>query len=92
MVTDIGVDIDPEMFVEAAKEKKADIVGVSALLTTTMVGMKDVIDSVREAGIKAKVMIGGASITTEYADEIGADGYAPDAPAAVREAAGLVEP
>jgi 5-methyltetrahydrofolate--homocysteine methyltransferase len=90
MVTDIGVDIDPEMFVEAAKEKKADIVGVSALLTTTMVGMKDVIDSVREAGIKAKVMIGGASITTEYADEIGADGYAPDAPAAVREAAGLV--
>jgi len=92
MVTDIGVDVDPEKFVEAAKEKNADIVGVSALLTTTMVGMKDVIDSVREAGIKAKVMIGGASITNEYADEIGADGYAPDAPAAVREAAGLVEP
>ncbi len=92
MVTDIGVDVDPDKFVEAAKEKKADIVGVSALLTTTMVGMKDVIDSVREAGIKAKVMIGGASITTEYADEIGADGYAPDAPATVREAAGLLEP
>lgn len=92
MVTDIGVDVDPEKFVEAAKEKKADIIGVSALLTTTMVGMKDVIDSVREAGIKAKVMIGGASITTEYADEIGADGYAPDAPAAVREAAALIEP
>ena len=91
MVTDIGVDVDPDKFVEAAKEKKADIVGVSALLTTTMVGMKDVIDSAREAGLKAKVMIGGASITTEYADEIGADGYAPDAPAAVREATGLVE-
>jgi 5-methyltetrahydrofolate--homocysteine methyltransferase len=92
MVTDIGVDVDPETFVEAAKEKKADIIGVSALLTTTMVGMKDVIDSVGEAGIKTKVMIGGASITTEYADEIGADGYAPDAPSAVREAAGLLEP
>jgi 5-methyltetrahydrofolate--homocysteine methyltransferase len=91
MVTDIGVDVDPEKFVEAAREKNADIIGVSALLTTTMVGMKDVIDSVREAGIKAKVMIGGASITNEYADEIGADGYAPDAPAAVREAAGLLD-
>ena len=91
MVTDIGVDVDPDKFVEAAKEKKADIIGVSALLTTTMVGMKDVIDSVGEAGIKAKVMIGGASITTEYANQIGADGYAPDAPAAVREAEGLLE-
>jgi 5-methyltetrahydrofolate--homocysteine methyltransferase len=92
MVTDIGVDVDPEAFVEAAKEKKAEVIGVSALLTTTMVGMKDVIDSVREAGIQAKVMIGGASITTEYANEIGADGYAPDAPSAVREATGLVGP
>ncbi len=91
MVTDIGVDIDPEKFVETAKEKNADIIGVSALLTTTMVGMKDVIDSVREAGIKVKVMIGGASITDEYADEIGADGYAPDAPAAVREAAKMLD-
>lgn len=91
MVTDIGVDVDPEKFVEAAREKNADIIGVSALLTTTMVGMKHVIDSVREEGLKAKVMIGGASITNEYADEIGADGYAPDAPAAVREAAGLLD-
>jgi 5-methyltetrahydrofolate--homocysteine methyltransferase len=91
MVTDIGVDVDPDKFVEVAKEQNADIIGVSALLTTTMVGMKDVIDSVGEAGIKAKVMIGGASITTEYADEIGADGYAPDAPAAVKEAAGLIK-
>ncbi|GAF83510.1 unnamed protein product, partial [marine sediment metagenome] len=90
MVTDIGVDVDPDKFVEAAKEKNADIIGVSALLTTTMVGMKNVIDSVREAGLKTKVMIGGASITKEYADDIGADGYAPDAPAAVREAKGLV--
>ncbi len=91
MVTDIGVDVDPEKFVEAAREKNADIIGVSALLTTTMVGMKEVIDSVREAGLKAKVMVGGASITNEYADEIGADGYAPDAPAAVRGAAGLLD-
>ncbi len=90
MVTDIGVDVEPYKFVEAAKERNADIIGVSALLTTTMVGMKKVVELGREAGITARVMIGGASVTAEYAEEIGADGYAPDAPASVREAKKLV--
>ncbi len=91
MVTDIGVDVDPSKFVEAAKENNADLIGVSALLTTTMMGLKDVIETVKEAGLKAKVMIGGASITQEFADEIGADGYAPDAPSAVKKAKELVK-
>jgi 5-methyltetrahydrofolate--homocysteine methyltransferase len=90
MVTDIGVDVGPDKFVEAAKENNADIIGVSALLTTTIMGMKDVIKAVKEAGLKAKVMVGGASVTQEFADEIGADGYAPDAPSAVKKAKELV--
>jgi len=90
MVTDMGVDVDPDKFVEAAKENDADLIGVSALLTTTMMGMKDVIQAVRGAGLKVKVMIGGASVTQEFADKIGADGYAPDAPSAVGKAKELV--
>jgi 5-methyltetrahydrofolate--homocysteine methyltransferase len=90
MVTDIGVDVGPDKFVEAAKENNADIIGVSALLTTTIMGMKDVIKAVKEAGLKAKVMVGGASVTQEFADEIGADGYAPDAHSAVKRAKELV--
>ncbi len=91
MVTDLGVDVDPNKFVEAAKENNADLIGVSALLTTTMMGMKDVIKAVKEAGLKAKVMIGGASVTQEFAHKIGADGYAPDAPSAVGKAKELVK-
>ena len=91
MVTDIGVDVGPEKFVEVAKEKGADIIGVSTLLTTTMVKMEDVIKAVKEAGLKAKVMIGGASVTQEFADKIGAEGYAPDAPSAVGKARELVK-
>jgi len=91
MVTNIGVDVGAEKFVEAAKENNADIIGVSALLTTTMVKMEDVIKAVKEAGLKAKVMIGGASVTQEFADKIGADGYAPDAPSAVGKARELVK-
>lgn len=91
MVTDIGVDVGAEKFVEVAKEKGADIIGVSALLTTTMVKMEDVIKAVKEAGLKAKVMLGGASVTQEFADKIGADGYAPDAPSAVGKARELVK-
>ena len=90
MVTDIGVDVDPDKFVEAAKENNADIIGVSALLTTTIMGMKDVIKAMKEAGLKAKVVVGGASVTQEFADEIGADGYAPDAPSAVKRVKELV--
>jgi len=91
MVTDIGVDVDPDRFVEAAKENNADLIGVSALLTTTMMGMEDVVKAVKGAGLKAKVMIGGASVTQEFADKIGADGYAPDAPSAVGKAKELVK-
>jgi len=91
MVTDVGVDVGPEKFVEAAKEKNADIIGISALLTTTMVKIEDVIKAAKGAGVEAKVMIGGASVTQEFADKIGADGYAPDAPSAVGKARELVK-
>ena len=91
MVTDVGVDVGPEKFVAVAREKKADIIGISALLTTTMVKMEDVIKAAKGAGLKAKVMIGGASVTQEFADKIGADGYAPDAPSAVGKARELVK-
>ena len=91
MVTDLGVDVDPNKFVEAAKENNADLIGVSALLTTTMMGLKGVIETVKEAGLNTKVMIGGASVTQEFADKIGADGYAPDAPSAVKKAKELVK-
>jgi len=91
-IVDLGVDISPEKFIEAAKEKKANIIGVSALLTTTMTGMKDVVQAIRESDLKGKVkvMIGGAPITQSYADEIGADGYAPDASSAAGRAKQLL--
>ncbi len=84
-VVDLGVDVPPEKFVEAAKEKDGTIVALSALLTTTMTMMKNVIQALEKAGIreKTKVMIGGAPITQQYADEIGADGYSDNASAAV---------
>ena len=81
-VQDLGVDVPAEKYVKAAVEG-ANIVGLSALLTTTMVGMKGVIESLKEKGAKAKVIIGGAPLTQNYADEIGAQGYAPDAASAV---------
>ena len=84
-ITDLGIDIPPDKFVEAVKTEQPDIVGMSALLTTTMPAMKDTIDALVEAGLreKVKVMIGGAPITQAFAEEIGADGYAPDAASAV---------
>jgi len=91
-VIDLGVDISPEKFVEAAKEKKAQLIGLSALLTTTMVSMKEVIEAVRKPDLKdVKIMIGGAPVTQSYADEIGADGYAPDAASAVDKAKELIK-
>ena len=81
-VVDIGIDVAPETFVAAAKENKAQIIGISALLTTTMTNMKAVVDAVKESGISAKTMIGGAPVTQAFCDEIGADGYAPDAASA----------
>jgi len=84
-VIDLGIDVDPEKFMEATKENNASIIGLSCLLTTTMAAMEDVIFSINNSQLNAKVkiMIGGAPITQKYADEIGADGYAPDAARAV---------
>jgi 5-methyltetrahydrofolate--homocysteine methyltransferase len=80
-VIDLGVDVPPEKFVEAVKENSPDIVGMSALLTTTMVEMEDIIKELKKAGLrdKVKVIIGGAPITREYAEKIGADAAARDA-------------
>jgi len=87
-VIDLGVDVPPEKFVEAAKQKDGSIVALSALLTTTMTMMKKVIEALEAAGVRqtTKVMIGGAPITQQYADEIGADGYSDNASAAVAKA------
>jgi len=91
-VVDLGVDVSPEKFVEATKEKEAEIIALSALLTTTMVAMKEVIEAVRKSEVNdAKIMIGGAPVTQSYADEIGADGYAPDAASAVDKAKELMQ-
>ncbi|MGQ9631349.1 MAG: corrinoid protein [bacterium] len=91
-IIDLGTDVPPEKFISAIKENKAGIVGMSALLTTTMPSMKKTIDAIEEAGLrdKVKVMIGGAPVTQKYADEIGADGYAPDAASAVDKAKELL--
>ena len=91
-VIDLNVDVAPEKFVEAVKENGAKLVGLSALLTTTMVSMKEVLEALDAAGLKGKVktMVGGAPVTQEYADQIGADGYAPDAASAVEKAKELL--
>jgi len=92
-VIDIGVDVPAEKFVEEAKKNNANIVGMSALLTTTMTGMKEVVKMFRanDKVKDVKVMVGGAPLTQEYADSIGADGYAPDAASAVDLAANLLK-
>ena len=84
-VIDIGVDQAPESFVESAQAQEAQIVALSALLTTTMPAMKDTIDAIVEAGLRddVKIIVGGAPVTQSFADEIGADGYAADAASAV---------
>ena len=89
-VVDIGIDVPPETFVQAAKENNAHVIGISALLTTTMTNMKAVVDAVKESGISAKTMIGGAPVTQAFCDEIGADGYAPDAASAADLAASFL--
>jgi 5-methyltetrahydrofolate--homocysteine methyltransferase len=89
-VIDLGVNVPAARFVEAAIEHDAHLVGLSALLTTTMPNMRGVVEAIRAAGIGAKVVVGGAPVTPEFADQIGADGYAPDAGAAVDLARGLL--
>ena len=82
-VVDAGVDVSPDKFVAKAKEVSPQIIGLSALLTTTMPAMEKTIQAIKTAGIPAKVMIGGAPVTQTYADKIGADGYSADAASAV---------
>ena len=82
-VIDLGVNVAPARFVEAAREHDAHLIGVSALLTTTMPNMRAVVEAVRAANLSTRVVIGGAPITAEFAAQIGADGFAPDAGSAV---------
>jgi 5-methyltetrahydrofolate--homocysteine methyltransferase len=83
-VVDLGVDASVEKFMSAAKEHNAGIIGMSALLTTTMINMKHVLEALPAAGLgHVKVAVGGAPVTQSFADEIGADGYAPNAASAV---------
>jgi len=92
-VYDLGVDVPTEIFVKKVEELKPDILGLSALLSTTMVKQREVIEALNKKGIrnKVKVMIGGAPITSEWAEEIGADGYAIDAITAVNRAKELIK-
>ena len=89
---DLGTDADPADFVAAVREHQPHLVGMSALLTTTMVQMKSTIEALEEAGLRGsiKIMVGGAPVTAAFAEEIGADGYAPDAATAVDIARSLV--
>lgn len=89
-VIDLGVNVPPARFVEAIKQHSAKLVGLSALLTTTMPAMRDTAKAIRDAGLTVKVVIGGAPITQEFAHEIGADAYAPDAGSAVDTAMALL--
>jgi len=92
-VVDLGIDVSKEKFIESAKNEKPDILGMSALLTTTMIQMKEIIDELNRTSLPKRpiVLIGGAPITQSYADEIKADGYAPDAASAVDVAKRLLK-
>jgi len=92
-VHNLGTDITPEGFVEAIKEKEPDVLGLSALLTTTMGMMKETVDAVKESGLRdrIKIIVGGAPVNQAFAEKIGADGYAPDAGSATRLAKALLQ-
>jgi 5-methyltetrahydrofolate--homocysteine methyltransferase len=90
-VVDLGIDVAPEKFISATKENNAELVALSALLTTTMTAMKSTIDEMKKAGLNVKTIIGGAPVTQAYAEEIGATGYAPDAASAVDKAKELLK-
>jgi len=83
-VVDLGVDVNSETFVKTAAEKNADVIALSALLTTTMPSMESTVKAVREAGMATRTIIGGAPVTRAFSDQIGADGYSADAPGAVK--------
>ena len=91
-IIDLGTDVTPEGFVKAVQESKAQLVGMSALLTTTMPSMSATIQALEEAGVRdqVKVLVGGAPVTDAFAEQIGADGFGPDASAAVRVAKSLM--
>jgi 5-methyltetrahydrofolate--homocysteine methyltransferase len=91
-VVDLGTDVGPQKFVEAVRSHEPQLIGMSALLTTTMPSMGATIEALKEAGLReqVKVMVGGAPITQEFAEKIGADGFAPDASSASRRAKALV--
>jgi len=91
-VIDLGEDVKPDQFVNSVKQEEAQLVGMSALLTTTMPAMKATVEALKEAGLldKVKTIIGGAPVTQEFADKIGADGYAPDAATGVKKAKELI--
>lgn len=91
-VTDLGVDVAPERFVQAIEKHGCQVLGMSALLTTTMLRMRETIEALKAAGFREKirVMVGGAPVTRRFADEIGADGYAEDAVSAVEKARELL--
>jgi len=90
-IVDLGTDVTPEKFVEAAKNG-VDIIGLSALLTTTMQAMENTIQAIRSAGLReqVKIIVGGAPVTAEFASQIGADGFAPDASQAATLARSLI--
>ncbi|MCK4599132.1 corrinoid protein [Candidatus Bipolaricaulota bacterium] len=91
-VVNLGAEVTAEEFLKAAKEHEPNIIGMSALLTTTMIHMPEVIEGLKQAGLRdsVKIIIGGAPVTQGYADKIGADGYAPDAASATKLAKSLV--
>ncbi len=89
-VIDLGVDVSPDKFAAEARARGVNLIGMSALLTTTMPGMEKTIKALQQAGIQAKIMVGGAPVTKSFADRIGAHGYAPDAASAVDTAKSLV--
>ena len=92
-VIDIGIDAPPEKFIQAAKDHKANVIGMSALLTTTMMQMKGTVEALQTAGLKGKVktLVGGAPVTDEFAKQIGADGYAADAASAATKVEELLK-
>jgi 5-methyltetrahydrofolate--homocysteine methyltransferase len=91
-VVDLGIDVSPDKFVEAIRQHQPQVVGMSALLTTTMREMKNTLDAIQEKGLRkrTKIIIGGAPVTERFSKEIGADGYAPDAASAVDCVKGLL--
>lgn len=83
-VIDLGKDVETQLILDTAKEKNASIIGLSALMTTTMMEMKEVVEQAKAQGVTAKIIIGGAVVTESFAEEIGADGYSEDAREAVK--------